>query len=737
MQKHYDKVPTQGSTNPVKSDGLHQQLATIGSKLDNLESDVAQQISAVNSKVDNIKPINLTNNGTITNLADEEDITSENNLLKLKDRGNYIILRKNKSFSSQVTQQNTIYEIRYVFDLDGTSVTIPSGCTLKFNGGKVSNGIVDLNYSCELEGSGMNCNIKNPSSKPFPLSYYLSDVSNTTLNNSVVQALLDSNIPIIDDIPVLEFADCIYVNKLVIIEGQGAKRKLSFPNSRGIVWNKKQYSSENKIANLVIESYGNCIDIYNNGSDTDAPYNVFQSEFKRLNLKSLNGDCITSGIDNKGVNGDSMLFDNLFEEIYLESPNGCGIVGSNGGTNEYIKIRSGSCGEAVFKNCSGHFLGFNGTWGTTNTFFKGVPRTGDLGIHIYLELENCNIESFKNVLFDSPSNLVYMHLTIKKSSIYITPNSNGIIDYFPFDLGIVGWFHLEDNRIYYSNNGTYDSNHALLKCHGANENIVDCAIEYYNSLGYKENTILAIKKNGNGALSRDFFTTNYDTFGNIDVNGILKYGTLQRKYITKTTTGNGVLALDSPYNALMLKCSSDIEGYTENLNYCTLPSLLEDADRKIGYKLVIYNGNNYAKILFKYNYRNGIRFIAVTGEDYILEPKAFVEAELITSWDGYGICIIKPISSEIGFKAGATRPSVKLVKGQQFFDTSIGRLICFNGTGWVDSEGYPAENRKGSTDSRPTLLSEDAGFQYYDTDLGKYICWNGTAWVNMDGSALS
>jgi hypothetical protein len=36
MQKHYDKVPTQGSTNPVKSDGLHQQLATIGLKIDEL-----------------------------------------------------------------------------------------------------------------------------------------------------------------------------------------------------------------------------------------------------------------------------------------------------------------------------------------------------------------------------------------------------------------------------------------------------------------------------------------------------------------------------------------------------------------------------------------------------------------------------------------------------------------------------------------------------------------------------
>lgn len=41
----------------------------------------------------------------------------------------------------------------------------------------------------------------------------------------------------------------------------------------------------------------------------------------------------------------------------------------------------------------------------------------------------------------------------------------------------------------------------------------------------------------------------------------------------------------------------------------------------------------------------------------------------------------------------------------------------------------------GTTAQRPS--SPEVGFQYFDTTLGKYICYNGTAWVNMDGSALS
>lgn len=78
-------------------------------------------------------------------VADEEDITSVNGQLKLKDRDTtngmgYVILRKNKSFAEQVTKKNTIYEIRYEFDLNGTEVAIPEGCILNFYGGSINNG---------------------------------------------------------------------------------------------------------------------------------------------------------------------------------------------------------------------------------------------------------------------------------------------------------------------------------------------------------------------------------------------------------------------------------------------------------------------------------------------------------------------------------------------------------------------------------------------------------------------
>lgn len=57
----------------------------------------------------------------------------------------YVVLDKDKTFAEQVTQENTIYEIRYDFDLGGGAdpIQIPAGCVLKFEGGSLKNGTIE------------------------------------------------------------------------------------------------------------------------------------------------------------------------------------------------------------------------------------------------------------------------------------------------------------------------------------------------------------------------------------------------------------------------------------------------------------------------------------------------------------------------------------------------------------------------------------------------------------------
>lgn len=99
-------------------------------------------------------------NGNITNMADEEDLTVIDNQLKFKDRKyqdgsfngmGYVVLRKNMMNNinlleqSMINKPNTIYEVRYLFCLDGGTITLPNNCKIIFNGGQFNNGTINLN----------------------------------------------------------------------------------------------------------------------------------------------------------------------------------------------------------------------------------------------------------------------------------------------------------------------------------------------------------------------------------------------------------------------------------------------------------------------------------------------------------------------------------------------------------------------------------------------------------------
>ena len=109
------------------------------------------------------------------NDADEEDITrNADGKLQFKDRAygdgmGYVILRKDKTFAEQVTQVNTIYEIRYDFTLS-SNVVIPPECVIFFNGGSII-GTKKITFdNTELVGN------------PIILSDYDGELSNTNVN---------------------------------------------------------------------------------------------------------------------------------------------------------------------------------------------------------------------------------------------------------------------------------------------------------------------------------------------------------------------------------------------------------------------------------------------------------------------------------------------------------------------------------------------------------------------------
>lgn len=103
-------------------------------------------------------------------LPDEEDITSnDNDKLKLADRKyssynhinlGYKILRRNIQDGKNILTQdmlsdtNTIYVIKYDFNLNGQTINIPRRCKILFDGGSITNG--KINSKANIENFGVD-----------------------------------------------------------------------------------------------------------------------------------------------------------------------------------------------------------------------------------------------------------------------------------------------------------------------------------------------------------------------------------------------------------------------------------------------------------------------------------------------------------------------------------------------------------------------------------------------------
>lgn len=57
----------------------------------------------------------------------------------------------NKLTNDDFVDTNTIYVVRYTFDLNGATISIPANCEIKFEGGSLNNGTIVLNQ-CKITG---------------------------------------------------------------------------------------------------------------------------------------------------------------------------------------------------------------------------------------------------------------------------------------------------------------------------------------------------------------------------------------------------------------------------------------------------------------------------------------------------------------------------------------------------------------------------------------------------------
>lgn len=64
------------------------------------------------------------------------------NIVNVEDPVTGNVVKMNYLTQSMISKENTIYIVQYSYNLNGQTITIPSGCVLKFEGGSISNGSI-------------------------------------------------------------------------------------------------------------------------------------------------------------------------------------------------------------------------------------------------------------------------------------------------------------------------------------------------------------------------------------------------------------------------------------------------------------------------------------------------------------------------------------------------------------------------------------------------------------------
>lgn len=236
--------------------------------------------------------------------ADEEDITNKTNILKFADRSynpsnfsgkGYKILRKNiindKNILTQeiINKENTVYEIRYDYDLNGQIINIPEGCTLKFEGGSIINGTI-IGNNTELRNAiyNLRTNIKG-TFKNIKVDDIITDEEDVSGSINMLTTLFkNSNIGLEFSNRVYKTKNTIYVSAIAVI-GNNATIISDIDDERAVIQS-SSYKQGVYIKDITIDcNHKNNIGFYSFDSNDIRISNITIKNFKYLGFHYTGG----------------------------------------------------------------------------------------------------------------------------------------------------------------------------------------------------------------------------------------------------------------------------------------------------------------------------------------------------------------------------------------------------------------------------------------------------------------
>lgn len=657
----------------------------------------------------------------------------------------YFILREDISFEDQVTIGNSIYEIRYDFDLDNSQITIPNNSVLLFNGGKLLNGTVVFGSGCGIDAG--------------PVKIF----ENVTLNNFEfvraewfgISTQSANNSP-----------------ALVAAANGDERRKIIFPSGVfvfstaislpfcSLIGEKKNYATDDIDSHSTIFKFtgsGNFITISDQGVENRGVFVkdiAFRTEItatdELMDYTNYGKTCFTYGSGNGGCYFENVLIYGFETGLLLSS-----LLNSR-----FDQCLFYYCGTGVrFENLNI----ISTTTRFSDCYFHGNKTNFETGSNSIVDLHfiGCVFESSKidNVVLH-PNGL---HI-VNFDNCYCENCNRQSQEQKTYIVRVID-VDGSGNKL----TGTYNF---VIQSHGcnwfgsayANPRFIYLPVGQFVSSGdfFSTFTKLVViddlysinNANSCGVIFNSSFVNGVSIIEEINISSISK----NKLHIIANSPGYGDYVITSRQTRIRNFQILEEPDYSGNRREISVNEANASDAISFTDDAIIVIGNKNRRLGEKYSaetargFSGGMSFPTQTTQN--VRPNGangdqiFVRGLKIggrpfmgmsgTLQSGDSIATAQWTNNIFLYNSYGTRPtpsSVSALTGFIHFETGNKRPIWWTSSAWVDALGNPADAAKsGTTAQRPTGIVP--GYIYFDTTLAKPIWYDGTNWVDATGATV-
>ena len=756
---------------------------------------------------------------------DEEDLTvskpdkNGNAIVSLKDRvydesnfsgKGYKILRKNIQtidgvrknvlIQDMINNSNTVYEIRYDFDLNGKEIIIPDDCILKFNHGSLKNGTIKANNTllkCDIANL-VNIKLEGIFSNDIYKLSWFTDNSSDDINTLALQNMVDNQTIAYICIDIsLNLTRPIEINHSILtLTGlvRGSKSTISVSNTFTPV----SIESENISSFFYLKSHLNYIDINNiifNGKfKVDFAFSANNAASGTTNYAKLSWSkfnclecckflraairvhsCEQLMIENSRFQDNNCAI--YISRTYFDYTNILNVGGGSKFTDNIVYIKE--C--YIQRNNYGIITSF-GTDFTVQQCVFGQSSTYDIFAcnGISFNYINSYSEGAGNTRNWIDENGVTIHRNPENINTMVPQLANNHTD---FSGEMVGWGLIKNNLYNRGENNKCIRPTAFIKAEVVS--ISDVFISLYDSRNSIANNEVDLSVNDKIGIDTIFHIEDSEYRNSTTIKGISIYDQRRNNLLPRylvTSFGNvncNFINIPRQY--------SDIDFYTNfrqtfNVGFSSV-NVISDLPAKKHPSVDVIVGDsiyNAADVITRSSYINGVQFYKYNEGENInyLHGFRFNKEEFQRSFT-----VNLYIKKEEGYDGGFIRVyagnsmsdkhALSYLNLNNFVFDSIkllNVLVSYSDIKSSDKYIYleVQPNIEGNAQTfsftipsidyiyNPTIYRSEIdeqrylnigktehrpsdrgiGTQFYDTTLKKYIVWNGTEWTNMDGTTL-